>query len=92
LILLHVVAYVSIGFVPVDDAAAMLRVDSHISSSVRGAAIVNSCGLDSFEDRIEFFLLYAEAVVKDRKRLCSFIKIECQPIIYVHWRERACLA
>ena len=55
----------SLGFVPVDDATPVLRVDLHVGRAVRGASVGDSTRPDSREDAVELALGKREVVEID---------------------------
>lgn len=76
--------HVSIGFVPVDDAAAMLGVDLHVDRPMRRAAVLDSSIPDPPENGVELFLTHTEAVVVSWKSFGPLVEVEGQPVIDVH--------
>jgi hypothetical protein len=61
---------VTVRLVPVDPAAAELRVDLHVPRTVHGAAVSDSGSLDPSENRVEI-LLRDIAEVIDQELLVS---------------------
>ena len=80
---------VAVGLVPVDDAAAVLGVDLHVHRTVRHAAVGDARGADAGEDRVEFVLGDAEAVVHDGKVAFGLVEVEGEAVIDIHRAERA---
>lgn len=80
----------TIGFVPVDDAAAVLHVNLVVDRPVNAATVRYPSRLDSLEDDIEVVRAHAKTVVNHGKGVGPFIKIDSQSIVHVYGDERPC--
>jgi hypothetical protein len=78
----------AIRFVPVDDAAAVLRVDSEVDRAMNVAAVRYSSRLDSPKDSVELVLTHSKTVVNHGKGIGPFIKVKSQSIVHVYGGER----
>src|SRR5688572_28692322 len=79
----------AVGLVPVDDAAAVLRVHGEIDRAVDGAAVGYSRSLDPPEDRTELTGIDAETVMNLRKGLGPFVEVERQSVVHVNRCKRS---
>ena len=77
-----------VGLVPIDHAAAVLRVDLHVLGTTHRTAVFDAGCLDTLENRIKVFLVDTEAEVLDWKRSVIIDEVEGQSVIDVHGRER----
>jgi hypothetical protein len=66
----------TIWFIPVDDAAAVLRVNSRVDRPMNVATVRYSSRLDSLKDCVEVVLAYAKTVVNDWKGVGPFIEVD----------------
>ena len=78
-----------VGLVPIDHAAAVLRVDLHVLGATHRTAVFDAGRLDALENRIKFFLIDTEAEVLDGKRSIVIDEVESQSVIDVYRRERS---
>ena len=80
----------TIWFVPVDDAAAVLRVNSEVDGPMNVASERYSRRLDSLKDDIEVVLTHSKTVVNHGKWVGPFIKVDGQSIVHLYGGERRC--
>src|SRR4030095_150116 len=78
---------VSIGLVPIDHTASVLRIDLHVLGSVHGAAILDSGRLDALKNRVKLFFTDTEAEVLHGKRPVVIDEVEGQAVVNIHGRE-----
>ena len=71
-----------VGFAPVNDAAAMLRVDPPVGRPVRGTPVRQAAGHESRQDLVELALAHAKAPVLDRD--VAFGLVEVQGQVFAH--------
>ena len=70
----------AVGLIPVDEAAAVLRVDRHVGSTAWCAAAGDAACLDAREDGVEFTLADAKAIVQHRKLAFGLIEVDCKAV------------
>jgi len=73
-----------VRLVPIDDAAAILRVDLHIFWAAHRTAKLDSGRFDALENRIKIFLIDTEAEMLDRKRSVVVDEVEGQYVVNVY--------
>ena len=78
----------TIWFVPVDDAAAVLRVNSEVDRPMNVATVRYSGRPDSLKDDIEVVLAHSKTVVNHGNGVGPFIKVDSQSIVQVYGGER----
>jgi hypothetical protein len=72
------------GLVPVDNSAAVARVDLHVNRTMNGAAVLDSRVSDPLENRIEFLLLNAETEMEYWKWFGRFVEVQSQGVVDVN--------
>jgi Mg-chelatase subunit ChlI len=77
----------AVWLVPIDHAAAVLRVDLHVRGATHCTAVFDAGRLDALENRIKFFRIDTEAEVLDGKRSIVIDEIESQSVIDEYRRE-----
>jgi hypothetical protein len=65
-----------VWLVPIDHAAAILRVDLHVLGATHCTSVFDAGRLNALENRIKFFLIDTEAEVLDGKRSIVIDEIE----------------
>ena len=75
-----------VWLVPIDHAAAILRVDLHVLGATHCTSVFDA-GLNALENRIKFSFIDTEAEVLDGKRSIVIDEIESQSVINVYRRE-----
>ena len=78
----------TVWFVPVHDAATVLRVDSEVDRRMNVATVRYSSRLDSLEDDVEVVLAHSKTIVNHWKGVGPFVKVESQSIVHVYGGER----
>ena len=81
--------YVAVWLVPVNYAAAMVRVDLHVDWTQWCASVLNTAGFDPFKDGVKLCLVYSKTIVMQWKRISDFVEVEGQAIVYIYSTERA---
>ena len=74
----------TIWFVPVDDAAAVLRVNSEVDRPMNVATVRYSSCPDSLEDDVEVIVAYSKTVVNHGNGLGPFIEVDSQSIVHIY--------
>lgn len=73
----------SVRFVPVHDAAAMLRVDLPIYRAVWGTSVLDAAGLHSGQDAFELGLAHSKTIVLYGKGALGLVEVEGQAFVHV---------
>ena len=79
----------TVRLVPVDSAAAELRVDLHVPRPVHRAPVADAGRLDAPENRVELRLRDAETEVMDGKVLLGIDEVKRQAVVYEDRRKRS---
>ena len=79
----------TVWFVPVDKAAAVLRIDFEVDRPVNVATVRYSGRLDPVKDSVEVVLAHSKTVVNHGNGVGPFIKIDRLAIVHVDGGERA---
>lgn len=79
---------VAVGFVPVNNAAAMLRIDLAIDGAMHLATVGNPSQPDAREDGIEFIVADAKTKVNQRNGIGSFVEVERQILVDENGHKR----
>jgi hypothetical protein len=81
--------HMTIRFIPVNDAAAMLRINPEIDRSMHVTAIRNTRRFDAMKNGVEIVLAHAKTKMNRWNRISSLIEVERQSIIHKRRREWA---
>ena len=76
----------AIGFIPINDAAALLCVDLEIDRAMHCATVRNFSRLDSRKNPIELPLADAKAIVNQRDGIGPVVKVDRLTFVHKHRR------
>ena len=79
---------VSIWLVPVNHAAAVIRVNAHIDRPPHIAAIGNSGSFEATECLVELGFINAESEMIDRKIFVGLDEVERKAVVNIDGKER----